>query len=66
MGDIISLEILENGVITVKTSAISDGNHISADNLLADIEKLMGGQVTKQKNPDKHNHIHINKNAFAH
>jgi len=66
MGDIILLEILEDGMITVKTNAISDGNHISADNLLADIEKLMGGQVTKQKNPDKHNHAHINKSAFAH
>ena len=66
MGDIINLEIMEDGVITVKTSAISDGNHISADNLLADMEKLMGGQVTKQKNPDRHNHAHINKSAFAH
>ncbi len=66
MGDVIDLTILEDGSITVKTSSISDGNHISADNLLADMEKLMGGQVTKQKNPDKRNHAHINKNAFAH
>ena len=66
MNDIISIEILEDGTITIKTSAISDGAHISADNLLAEMEILMGGQVTKQKNPDRHNHAHINKSAFAH
>ena len=64
--DIISLQILKDGTITVKTNAISDGNHISADSLLEQIETLLGGQVTRIKNPEKHKHQHLTHNAYAH
>jgi len=50
--DTISLEILEDGTITLKTSDISDGNHMSADQLLMDMTKLMGGKLTIVKNED--------------
>jgi hypothetical protein len=52
--------ILDDGTLEIKTEAVSNGNHMSADELLADIEKLIGGTVTKQKIPEKkqHNHHH--------
>jgi len=54
----IVIEILEDGTLSIKTSEISDSAHISADQLLEDIESLMGGQVTKKINPEKKQHTH--------
>jgi len=64
--DNIALEILEDGTITVKTEAISAGNHMSADQLLAQMEKLAGGAVARKKNPDQHNHAHLHNHAHSH
>lgn len=67
--DIINLEILEDGTITVKTKAISAGNHMSAENLLEQMEELLGGQITKQQDPHKHAHVHTHTNngvSFVH
>ena len=63
--DQINFEILEDGTITVKTSDISDGNHVSADNLMKCLDQLMGGKVDVKKNPDKHHHAHDHKHAHA-
>jgi len=63
--DKINLQILEDGTVTIKTNEISDGNHIAAENLLEELESMLGGSVTRQKNPDKKNHVHIQKKAFA-
>lgn len=64
--DIISLEILEDGTITVKTDEVSDGNHISADKLMADIATLTGGTVTKKNNPEAKRgaHLHSHNGVF--
>lgn len=64
--DTISLEILEDGTITVKTSAISDGNHISADALMAQFDELMGGHVDIKKNPDAKQHVHSHSHSHHH
>lgn len=65
--DQISMKIENDGTITVKTSAISAGNHVSADQLLEDMEKLIGGPVIKKQNPDAQNkvHLHSHEHAFA-
>lgn len=59
--DIINFEIMEDGTITLKTSDISDGNHMSADQLLLDMTKLMGGKLTVIKNPEKNNHARLHQ-----
>ena len=64
--DTLNLTILEDGTITVRTSAISDGNHMSADALLTQLDTLMGGHVTKQKNPDAHKLAHLHGHAHTH
>lgn len=42
--DIIDIEILEDGVISVKTDDISEVNHTSADDLLSELENCLGGE----------------------
>ena len=66
--NIINMEILEDGTITVKTTEISTANHMSADNLIADLEKLIGGSVTAKSNPDADAkvHKHMHKHNVAH
>ena len=43
MPDEMDVEIMEDGVIKIKTSSLSEANHISADDLLAEIEDACGG-----------------------
>ena len=66
MADTIDFEILEDGTISVKTSAVSDTNHLSADQLISQMETLTGGKVTKKQNPDaKHTaHRHSHNGAW--
>lgn len=44
MPDIIEIEILEDGVISVKTGDVSETNHMSADNLLDELHSSLGGE----------------------
>jgi hypothetical protein len=66
--DLMDFTILEDGTITVKTSEISDGNHMSADALMADLDKLMGGHVDIKENTDElaKAHAHAHKHGLAH
>lgn len=64
--DKIEIELLDDGTIKVKTEGISDASHISADSLLNQMETLLGGHVTRIKNPEKHNHSHHEHTAKAH
>ncbi|MFH1547121.1 MAG: hypothetical protein ABIC57_01390 [bacterium] len=58
MSDTINIEIMDDGQLKIKTEGISDAAHISADSLLSQMETLLGGHVTRIKNPEKHNHLH--------
>ena len=64
--DVLKITILEDGTVTVKTSEISDGNHIAAENLLEELESMLGGVVTKKGNPERQRHAHTHNRAFAH
>ena len=66
--DAIDIRIEEDGTISMKTSLISDTNHMSADKLLADLEELIGGVVTKVHDPDAkgHAHVHTHEHEKAH
>jgi hypothetical protein len=63
--DQINFEILEDGTITVKTSDISDGNHMNADALMKCLDELMGGKVDIKDNPDAQRKAHDHKHAHA-
>ncbi len=62
---VIEIEIMNDGVLSIKTGAVSDTVHQSADMLLAEIEKLMGGAVTRKENPEKKQNVHTHHKAFA-
>ena len=46
-GTKIAAEILADGTIKLTTSAVGSAVHSSADNLLAEVNKMAGGQVNK-------------------
>ena len=48
MPDDIAIEILADGTVSIKTSELSETNHISADQLLDEIEELVGGVKTEK------------------
>lgn len=50
MSDDIKMEILEDGTVSITTTSISQANHISADELMEEITKAIGGEVVKKKN----------------
>jgi len=50
--DQISVEILEDGTISVSTDSISDAAHYSADELLTAIAEMGGGTTTRK--PKEH------------
>jgi len=45
----ISIEILEDGTVSIKTSDISDTHHLSADQLLDEIEDILGGKAIRKR-----------------
>ena len=54
--DLIEWSILEDGTISIKTDRISGTNHIAADQLLAELAKLAGGEhVSVQRTDVKYN-----------
>jgi len=60
--DSMSIEILADGTISVTTDKISDTNHISADEFLAEVEKLTGGvRHTEKRKNHYHTHVHHGK-----
>lgn len=64
--DFLDLEVLEDGTITLKTSAISDANHVNADNLVKELERLMGGAVTKTPNKEALAKAGLKSHTHAH
>ena len=69
MKDIIDIEILEDGMISVKTSEISAKNHVNADQLLDLIEEALGGERVAAENKEvkqKHHHHHHVKAGHSH
>lgn len=49
----IDVEILEDGKLKVTTSAIADSLHLDADNLLDDLNEIIGGEVVKENYQDE-------------
>ena len=64
MADLIDIQILEDGKLSIKTEGISDRNHADADDLLNLLEEAMGGERTTTKL--KHKHIHHKVHTHVH
>jgi len=66
MADTIKVEILADGTVSFKTDKVSDTNHASADELLNEIQEMLGGEVKIEGVKDKHQHIHHNNKQHVH
>ena len=68
MSDTMSIEVLADGTIGVSTDKISGQNHVSADEFLAEVSKLAGGErvTTKKKNRFAHAHSHSHGVVHSH
>ena len=56
--DTIQFEILEDGVVRFETNAVSGANHKSADELIAELEDMLGGEVETTRKRGHHAHSH--------
>lgn len=62
MADIMNIKILDDGTIQVSTDKVSQKNHASADDFLAELESMLGGtRTTKKKDGVTHTHTHSHK-----
>ena len=64
--DEMTLEILEDGTIRISTNPISPDNHLQAEQLLAFIAKMSGGEVSRTKRTDVHMHVHTHEHEHHH
>ena len=64
--DVLNIEILPDGTIKLTTDAVSGANHKSADELLAFVAKLAGGERTVSKRKEAHGHAHEHGHAYTH
>jgi len=62
----IELEILDDGTVSWKTGKIPDVHHADADALQEDLEKALGGEVTRKSNAAKHSHVHHHDHIHTH
>ncbi len=47
--DIMDIEILEDGTLAIKTDSISEANHLSADEFIADVVEAVGGERKSER-----------------
>lgn len=62
----INIKIHEDGSLEIKTGEISDSSHLSADRLLEEMEKLMGGKMIFKQDPQAKAHAHMHKHNIQH
>lgn len=59
------LTVLEDGTVSVSTGDMSGENHLSADQMIKELQKLLGG-VTVVKSTKEHLHKHEHKHGEGH
>jgi len=64
MADKFHIEILPDGQIKIETEGISGANHCSADELMAEIVKMAGGEHTTEKTRHGHSHVVAGKKVW--
>ena len=63
--DEFTIEIMPGGVIKITTDPISSANHTSAENLIKDLERELGGATVINRN-GKHRHTHTHNHVHQH
>ena len=66
MPDVMEIEILEDGQIKFTTDKISATNHANADEFLAEVEALAGGERVTEKKKSRFSKSHAHNHVHAH
>jgi len=61
--DQLHVTILDDGRVRIDTDAISLANHLGADELLAFLGRLLGGETITQPKAHAHTHTHRGQQA---
>lgn len=64
--DALTIEILEDGTIRTTTDAVSGANHANAEQFIAYMATLAGGQTTRAKRGDVQSHHHHHDHTHSH
>lgn len=65
--DVMKITILKDGTIKTTTDPISEANHDNAEQFLAAMARLAGGETKrKQRNDSKHEHTHTHEHGRHH
>ena len=65
--DEFTIEVMPGGVVKITTNPISAANHTSAENLIRDLEKELGGETQINRNSGRrHVHTHNHQHIHAH
>lgn len=60
------VEILEDGTIKVTTGDMAGAIHQTAEEFMADMRRLLGGEVTTEKTKQSHSHHHHHGHGHNH
>lgn len=52
----ITIHFLPDGGVKIVTDKVSEAGHVRAERALGEIQRLLGGKVTKQKRSQGHHH----------
>jgi len=61
--DELKITILDDGRLRVETDTVSPANHLGADELLAFLSRLLGGETLTQPKAHAHTHTHRGQQA---
>ena len=66
--DNLTVEIMEDGTIKTTTSAVSAGNHQNAEQFIAAMSLLAGGDTTRRRRSrsQAHHHYHEGQGEHGH
>ncbi|MDE3073799.1 MAG: hypothetical protein KGJ86_00085 [Chloroflexota bacterium] len=63
--DSFRVTILDDGTLKVETDAVSQANHMNAEEFLRFVARAMGGEVTRTKIAQAHTHEHEHQHHHA-
>ncbi len=64
MPDILDIKIEDDGTVSITTDKISDARHLSADDILTDLEDMLGGPSSVVKRDHKR-HVRLHRHQKA-
>lgn len=62
----ITVRVLPDGSVRIETDKIDDAAHVRAERFLSEVQKLLGGEATRQRRTDVHHDTHDHNHEGEH